>query len=393
MKTSSRLLAALGFLLVAVSFFPACTLLRLKSETEFLNHVSEIAGAVEAPAFSGKPIVVVLLSINPAKPDQGQAVAGRVVLQRPGAFRFFAEPGSYHIGAFEDLNENVSFQSDEPVGWHGDPDVITVAGGRNITGIRAVLRPPEQARREFPRLYEPVTADVTDLTKRFRLGEVTGLDNNPLFAADNRSMGLWEPLRFLNSQYSGLYFLEPYVPEKIPVLFIHGAGGNPTGWSDIIQSLDRRYFQPWVLFYPSGLRLEIIRQAVSNALTTLQVRYKFDRLYLVAHSMGGLVAGGVINGQTETGNSDYLRLLITLSTPWGGAEMAAKGVSQSPVVIPCWYDMVPGSPYQEAIFSRPFPPALEYHLLFSYRGGFNVMLGGNTDGTVSLRRQLLIPHD
>jgi hypothetical protein len=215
--------------------------------------------------------------------------------------------------------------------------------------------------------------------------------DHPVFAEDNGSMGLWEPVRFLNSQFSGLYFLEPFVPEKIPVLFIHGAGGNPTEWSAIIQSLDRRYFQPWVLFYPSGLRLEIIRQGVSGALTRLRLRHKFKRLYIVAHSMGGLVAGGVVNCQTESGKSDYLRLLVTLSTPWGGAEMASKGVSQSPVVIPCWYDMVPGSPYQAAIFSRPFPPDLEYHLFFSHRGGYNVMLGGNTDGTVSLRSQLIMP--
>jgi hypothetical protein len=68
-------------------------------------------------------------------------------------------------------------------------------------------------------------------------------------------------------------------------------------------------------------------------------------------------------------------LLVTLSTPWGGHELAASGVANSPVVIPSWYDMVPGSPYQEALFKHNLPEHLEYHLLFSHRGQFNMMSG------------------
>jgi hypothetical protein len=84
-------------------------------------------------------------------------------------------------------------------------------------------------------------------------------------------------------------------------------------------------------------------------------------------------------------------LLVTLSTPWGGHELAASGVANSPVVIPSWYDMVPGSPYQEALFKHNLPEHLEYHLLFSHRGQFNMMSGGNTDGAVSLKSQLIYP--
>jgi hypothetical protein len=107
--------------------------------------------------------------------------------------------------------------------------------------------------------------------------------------------------------------------------------------------------------------------------------------------MGGLVAGGLINNQIESGNAKHLRLLVTLSTPWGGHELAASGVANSPVVIPSWYDMVPGSPYQEAIFRQNLPDHLEYHLLFSHRGKFNVISRGNTDGAVSLKSQLIYP--
>jgi hypothetical protein len=41
------------------------------------------------------------------------------------------------------------------------------------------------------------------------------------------------------------------------------------------------------------------------------------------------------------------------------------------------------------IFAAPWSPRLTYHLFFSHRGGYNVMSGGNTDGVVSLKSQLL----
>ncbi len=389
MKTTYTLTTALLLTACLSLSTSGCTLLRLRSETAVIEQAGELSGTVEAPAFSGKPIVVVLLSVDPAKADQWKAVVARTVLPRPGPFRFVAAPGTYHVGAFEDLNESVSFQADEPVGWHGAPDGIVIAGN-NREGLKVVLRPPGQARRELPQLYQPPQGEVRDLSKRLHLGEVVSLDD-PAFSRENGSLGLWEPLRFFEENRSGIFFLEPYDPGKVPILFIHGAGGNPQEWAPIVKSLDRRRFQPWVLFYPSGLRLDGLRLGTSNALTKLKTLHRFDRLYLVAHSMGGLVAGGIVNSLSEAGNADMLPLLVTISTPWGGHEMAENGVQQSPAVIPSWYDMVPGSPYQAGILSRPFPERLEYHLLFSHRGGFNVMSGGNTDGAVSLKSQLIGP--
>jgi hypothetical protein len=390
MKSQYRLITFTILLLFCLFFFPGCTLLNLHSESKELEKISELTGVVEAPDFMGKPIVVVLLLVDPMETNQWEGVALRTVLPRPGPFRFFAPPGTYHLGAFEDLNENERFQTEEPVGWYGAPDLIELDKGLKPEGIKVVLRSPELARSELPSLYQSSRAEISDIRKGMRLGEIVTLDD-PDFSHEHGSTGLWEPLRFFNEGHSGIFFLEPYDAKKIPILFIHGAGGYPGEWTSIINSLDRGRFQPWVAFYPSGLRLDIIRNGVSNALVRLQVRHKFDSLFLVAHSMGGLVAGGVINNQVEAGNAEYLRLLVTISTPWGGHELAASGVANSPVVIPSWHDMVPGSPYQEAIFRQNLPDHLEYHLLFSHRGKFNVISGGNTDGAVSLKSQLIYP--
>ena len=51
-----------------------------------------------------------------------------------------------------------------------------------------------------------------------------------------------------------IFFLEPYNPDKIPILFIHGAGGNPAEWASIIDTLGRQRFSVLKLYIPTGTR-------------------------------------------------------------------------------------------------------------------------------------------
>lgn len=66
---------------------------------------------------------------------------------------------------------------------------------------------------------------------------------------------------------------------------------------------------------------------------------------VVAHSMGGLVARRFILKNINDHRQDYIRLFISISTPWGGHRMAEKGIDQAPSAIPSWHDMVPNSPF------------------------------------------------
>jgi len=45
---------------------------------------------------------------------------------------------------------------------------------------------------------------------------------------------------------------------------------------------DREKHQPWVLYYPSGVRLEIIRDYFVKALNDLHVKYDFNRVMVIA---------------------------------------------------------------------------------------------------------------
>lgn len=54
--------------------------------------------------------------------------------------------------------------------------------------------------------------------------EIVTLDD-PRFSLENGRLGLWEPIQFLRTVGGGVFFLEPFDPEKIPVILVHGLGG------------------------------------------------------------------------------------------------------------------------------------------------------------------------
>jgi len=68
---------------------------------------------------------------------------------------------------------------------------------------------------------DPAEQDRVSLFARSVAGEVTRLDD-PRFAPEIGVEGMWQYYDFLLEGRPGIYFLEPYDPTKIPVLFVHG---------------------------------------------------------------------------------------------------------------------------------------------------------------------------
>ena len=102
---------------------------------------------------------------------------------------------------------------------------------------------------------------------------------------------------------SGLYLIEPYQPNKIPVLFIHGLMSSPDTWVQMINSLKndpmiRKRYQFWFYSYSSGVPVlasagnlrRILLAAREELGTTPEARENFDKMVLIGHSMGGLVS-------------------------------------------------------------------------------------------------------
>jgi pimeloyl-ACP methyl ester carboxylesterase len=353
-----------------------------------LQQVGIIRGNVTGGSSPDKPIVVALLAADLNVEGYVEAIIDKRVLYQSGSYHFMVPPGTYFVGAFEDANENFTFQHDEYVGMSGSPDIIYVQAGGTYNHMDIHLQPPEEAREKIPFIYdlEPPPEQPNEVKNKF--GIIVTLDD-PRFALENGVLGMWNPTELPKIIDSGIYFLEEYDPQKIPVLFVHGAGSTPVVWKSAVAGLDRTHFQPWVVIYPSGFRLEIISTGLALILDEMHSRLNFEHLFVVAHSMGGLVSRGAINHLLEQDQGDMINLLVSMATPWGGHEGATTGVKRSPVIIPSWYDMVPGSPFTKELYERSLPSHMRFFLLFAHRGKYSLLRESNTDGVVSLRSQLL----
>ena len=214
--------------------------------------------------------------------------------------------------------------------------------------------------------------------------QVSTLDE-PAFTGSNGRKGLWQPLSFVKEKRSGVYLLEAYDPHKIPVLFIHGAGGTPQDWRFFISRLDRNRYQPWVYYYPTGLPIDLSAAWLQNFIARLHREYGFSQLAIAAHSMGGLVAHRFLALDAENGKRGYATLLATFSTPFGGVPVARLGLTLGAYAVPSWRDLTPDSPFLRALKSVALPKTVKHHVFFAYQQDGNEY---DSDGVISVASQL-----
>ncbi len=364
--------------------FSGCAFMALEKEVALFNQTSRLQGTLTNTSPHKKPLVVLLYQFQ----DNEKKLVAYSIYHTPGTFTFVRLPGRYLIAAFEDANEDFVYQPTEYAGYVNNPSIITVEPGKDHLHLDLTLQHPDDVTlTEAPNLTSPATKMTLDLPNT-RAGEIVNLDD-PRFSRENGRLGLWKPIQFLQTVGGGVFFLEPFDPEKIPVLFVHGAGGHPTELGPLVHQLDRTRFQPWIFNYPSGLRLDMVAEFLRRSLSKILVNNKFKKLVIIAHSMGGLVSRSLVNTIVQKDVEQQVKLLfLTLSTPWGGHQAAQIGVDYAPAVIPSWLDMVPDSPFQRTLFQTPLPDNIEYYLFFSFKGGRNLFTNGNNDGTVSLVSQL-----
>jgi pimeloyl-ACP methyl ester carboxylesterase len=380
-----RTLMSLFTILVMV-FSQGCGFSKLKQDLKEWETVSTISGTIISESPRKKPIFIALFSID-------KELLRYDIKYKFGQYEFFVLPGTYYIAAFEDANEDFIFQHDEYVGAYGSPDPIEVAAGSNIDTINVTLLSPEKAKLAMPQIYTKPEKAVKIEAKDVNFGKIVKI-NDPRFSIENAEVGLWEPFRFINEVGAGIFFMESYNPKKIPIIFVHGAGGHPGQWAYLIEHIDRTRFQPWLAFYPSGLRIGDIGNALADTIARMKQTYKFDNTIIVAHSMGGLVSRSAINHLSKMKYPGSIKLFVSISTPWGGHSAAAQGIKHAPAVVPAWYDMAPDSPFIASLYETPLPKGTDFYLIFSHKsrsGMSNLFKSGNNDGVVTLRSQLSLP--
>jgi pimeloyl-ACP methyl ester carboxylesterase len=93
----------------------------------------------------------------------------------------------------------------------------------------------------------------------------------------------------------GLYFLQPYDPDRIPIVFVHGLSSSPFMWSETINQIQadpqlRARYQFWVFAYPTGYPPLYCAMRLREELAKVDKLYPNHRGYvLIGHSMGGML--------------------------------------------------------------------------------------------------------
>lgn len=382
--SSVRKRAVIGLQLTMAVLIVGCGFRTLKKDLHVIEETAVLEGQARVQGAGGDPIVVVVHSTATNR------IADLFLLPRPGPFFFVLSAGGYQLAAFEDRNRDLSYQpEEEPAAVVTD---LVLRPGEHRADVVLAIDPNSRARIPFAASgLSPGQREVEHFPA-LQIGTLVAMDD-PRFSDENAKIGLWDPLRFLFEVGAGVYFLEEYDPEKTPVLFVHGAMGHPGNWTHLVGTLDRSRFQPWLLYYPTAPHLDRVAQGLVRTLASLQVKYRFPRLILVAHSMGGLVTRAALNFAMQ--HAAHRRVVeipafISISSPWNGHSAAAEGVEYSPVVAPSWEDMAPGSPFLTGLPKTPLPPECEYTLLFSYHGSASFS-GEANDGTVAVSSELSMP--
>jgi len=122
--------------------------------------------------------------------------------------------------------------------------------------------------------------------------------------------GLMDPQALQDVQ--GLYMLQPFQKDKIPVVFVHGLISSPMTWLPMINGLMadpelRERYQFWYFAYPTGnpvLYSEmLLRESLENAHKTFDpegTNPAFNNMLIVGHSMGGLLAKAMVQDSGDT---------------------------------------------------------------------------------------------
>lgn len=154
-------------------------------------------------------------------------------------------------------------------------------------------------------LYDPLHIDQVDIdgTRSPLESDVTTPLAYVLSDPDLRTDAF---LGFLRAERAdnrtGLYMIDPYESNKIPVVLTHGLVSSPLTWADMLNDLRgdpvlRERYQFWFFQYPTGYPFIYSASLFRAALEDARKRYDpngdsvaFNNMVLIGHSMGGLLS-------------------------------------------------------------------------------------------------------
>lgn len=170
--------------------------------------------------------------------------------------------------------------------FYGMTGVVNFKGGECVG---AILDPLAVEKVEFQGRTRPLAADFTA-----SLALALANQNH----RRKELAGLFRPAD-IESQVR-LERLEPYDPEKIPVLCIHGLGDSQATWAPLLQTLRgqayiRKNYQFWFFSYPTGFPYPFTASVLRRRLDAITAHYPdHKKIVVIGHSMGAMISRTLI---------------------------------------------------------------------------------------------------
>jgi hypothetical protein len=133
-----------------------------------------------------------------------------------------------------------------------------------------------------------------------------------------------------------------------PILLVHGIVDNHTIFNPLRRALGRRGFTQISSFDYGLLTSDVVRTAgrLGDVIAELTERSGYERLHVIGHSLGGLLARYYVQ---HLGGDARVHTLVTLGTPHQGTELARIGGA-----FPLVRQLRPGSPLMRTL-AAPAP--------------------------------------
>ncbi len=108
-----------------------------------------------------------------------------------------------------------------------------------------------------------------------------------------------------------IYLLDPYDPQKTPLLMVHGLQSTPVAFATLVNALRldpeiRSKFQIWQFYYPSGTPVLANATALRDSLKETLAKLDPDgrapasrRLVVIGHSMGGVISHTLVSSSGD----------------------------------------------------------------------------------------------
>ncbi len=181
----------------------------------------------------------------------------------------------------------------------------------------------------------------------------------------------------------GIFNSKNQAPQRgeTPILLLHGLFDNQASWLWFKRQLKQQGFKNVVtLNLSSWHNEEVLTELLSKRIDELRHQLGVNKVHLVGHSMGGIIARNYVQIR---GGQDKVDCLVCLGSPHQGSKLATFSIA------PLGKLLIPNSDFLQRLNAAPIPKELELTNIYTCKDN---MVLPNTNNHLSWGTAVKLDH-